>query len=73
MVKSTRRLVICLDNKGYEASLERWKVYTSLPDARVERFGLIRVIDQSGEDYLYRKETFRSVLECLTMPKDAEM
>lgn len=46
------RLVICIDNSGYEASLERRKVYVCIPDARVEKSGHLRVIDESGEDYL---------------------
>lgn len=39
-------------NFGYEASLERRKVYIALPDARAEKVGRIRIIDESGEDYL---------------------
>lgn len=62
MARTTRRLVICLDNKGYEASLERRKIYVTLPDAKAERLGQIRVIDESGEDYLYDKDAFLEVL-----------
>lgn len=61
MARNAKRLVICLDNKGYEASLERRKIYVTLPDARAERLGQIRVIDESGEDYLYGKEAFLEV------------
>jgi hypothetical protein len=50
--------VICIDNSGYEASLERRKIYVSIPDGRAERLGQLRVIDESGEDYLYPKESF---------------
>jgi hypothetical protein len=49
---SPRHLVICVRNKGYFASLEKRKVYVTIPDAAAKH-GHIRVIDESGEDYLY--------------------
>jgi len=58
MVKGSTRLVICLDNSGYEVSLERRKIYICLPDAKADRLELIRVIDESGDDYLYPKKAF---------------
>lgn len=58
MTRATRRLVICIDNSGYEVSLERRKIYVCIPDARVEKSGHLRVIDESGEDYLYPKGSF---------------
>ena len=61
MTKVTRRLVICVHNEGYEASLERRKIYVALPDARAEKLGQIRVIDESGEDYLFPKDAFLEV------------
>ena len=61
MAKAAKRLVICVDNSGYEVSLERRKIYVSLPDAAAERLGQIRVIDESGEDYLYPKNAFVEV------------
>jgi hypothetical protein len=61
MAKTAKRLVICLDNSGYEASLERRKIYVALPDTRAEKVGQIRVIDESGEDYLYDKDAFLEV------------
>jgi len=61
MARPARRFVICLDNKGYEASLERRKIYVSIPDTKAEKLGQIRVIDESGEDYLYDKHAFREV------------
>ena len=61
MAKATKRLVICLNNDGYEASLERRKIYVALPDPLAEKLGQIRVIDESGEDYLYDKAAFREV------------
>lgn len=53
-----RTLVICLDNSGYEASLERRKIYVAVPDTQAERLGHIRIIDESGEDYLYPQKLF---------------
>jgi hypothetical protein len=61
MARSARKLVVCLDNEGYEASLERRKIYVSIPDAPAEKLGLIRVIDESGEDYPYAKGAFREI------------
>jgi hypothetical protein len=55
MAKAAKRLVICVDNSGYEVSLERRKIYVSIPDAKAESLGHVRVIDESGEDYLYPK------------------
>ena len=53
-----KRLFICLDNAGYEVSLERLKIYVALPDAKAERTGYLRIIDESGEDYLYPSQRF---------------
>jgi len=54
-------LVVCLDNCGYEAALERRKLYGLLPDADAEAKGMLRVIDESGEDYLYPARMFHKV------------
>ncbi len=54
-------LVVCIDNKDYPASLERRKIYVSLRDAGAEKHGLLRVVDESGDDYLYPKASFRSI------------
>jgi hypothetical protein len=61
MAKTARRLVICVDNSGFEVSLERRKIFVSLPDARAEKHGMLRVVDESGDDYLYSKEAFVAV------------
>ena len=53
-----RELVICLNNEGNEASLERRKVYEVIPDEQASERGLIRVIDESGDDYLYPERLF---------------
>jgi hypothetical protein len=58
MAKATKRLFICLDNAGYEVSLERLKIYVALADVRAERSGRLRIIDESGEDYLYPVQRF---------------
>jgi len=50
--------VLCLDNQDYEISLERWKIYETLRDDEALRRNFIRVIDESGEDYLYPIELF---------------
>jgi hypothetical protein len=58
MPKVSKKLVICLDNSGYEVSLERRKIYVAIPDPRAERLGQIRIVDESGEDYLYPEKSF---------------
>src|SRR6267142_944712 len=50
---SGRRFAVCVDNDGYEASLERNKIYVVLPDKDAESDGDLRVVDESGEDYLF--------------------
>jgi hypothetical protein len=47
------RLLVCLRNDGYEVSLEPRKIYAALPDAEAAKHGQVRVIDESGEDYLF--------------------
>lgn len=61
MVKEAETLVVCLDNTGYEASLERRKIYVALPDPSASKLGQVRVIDESGEDYLYSQRRFVAV------------
>jgi len=53
--------VVCVKNEGYDASLEPRKIYRVLPDARARGHGLIRVIDESGEDYLYPADYFAPI------------
>jgi len=50
--------VLCVCNEGYPASLERRKLYPMLRDASAAKHSLIRVIDESGEDYLYPADYF---------------
>jgi hypothetical protein len=55
------RYVLCLSNTGYAASLEPRKVYRTIPDAAGAKHGLLRVVDESGDDYLYPKDMFAPV------------
>jgi len=57
----SRQLAVCIDNEGYPASLEKRKIYVVLPDRPAEKQGLVRIIDESGEDYLYPKSFFRTI------------
>jgi len=57
-MKSATQYVICVGNKGYAASLELRKIYQVLPDKAGSKHRQIRVIDESGEDYLYPEEYF---------------
>jgi hypothetical protein len=66
-----QHLVVCIDNEGYPASLEPRKLYVSIPDAEAEKDGLIRVIDESGEDYLFPKTRFRSADDLAPSTKKA--
>ena len=52
------RFVVCVRNEGYEASLERNKIYAVLPDKKAEQNGDLRVVDESGEDYLFSSDRF---------------
>jgi hypothetical protein len=54
----SKQLVVCIDNEGYPASLEKRKIYVRVRDPAVERRGLVRIIDESGDDYLYPKMLF---------------
>lgn len=53
--------VVCISNDGYAVSLERRKIYVALRDPVADRQGLLRVVDESGDDYLYPKALFRSI------------
>ena len=56
-----RHFMICVENRGCEASLEIRKVYEILSDKAAEKHYQIRVIDESGDDYLYPAEYFAPV------------
>jgi hypothetical protein len=55
---STPTFAVCIRNSGYEVSLELRKLYEVLPDNQAEAYGRLRVIDESGEDYLFPEEFF---------------
>lgn len=57
-MKLTKPFALCVDNAGYRASLIPGKVYRIMPDATAVKDDLIRVVDESGEDYLYHKSHF---------------
>jgi hypothetical protein len=59
--QQSKQLVVCIDNEGYPASLEKRKIYLAFRDPTADKRGLIRVIDESGDDYLYPKTFFRSI------------
>jgi hypothetical protein len=58
---SARRFAVCVCNDGYEASLERNKIYAVLPDREAEQEGDLRVVDESGEDYLFAADRFVAI------------
>lgn len=59
------QFAVCLNNPGYPASLERWKVYRVLDDPQVARVQANPVNDESGEDYVYPADWFAPV----TLPR----
>jgi len=59
--RSKTRFAICLKNKGYEVSLEPRKIYQVLADREAEAHQQLRVIDESGEDYLYPANYFTAI------------
>ena len=67
-MKREVQFVICVENKGYTASLELRKIYQIIPDKGASRLHQVRVIDESGEDYLYPADYFVPV----QLPQAAE-
>ena len=56
--KTSQKFVVCINNEDYPASLELHKIYRLLPDEDADAEGDIRIIDESGEDYLYPASYF---------------
>jgi len=56
--KPEPEFAVCLKNDGYAASLELHKIYRVLPDPQADKDGDMRIIDESGEDYLYPRDRF---------------
>jgi hypothetical protein len=61
MKRPTSQFALCLDNTGNEASLILGKVYRVVPDARAAKDNLLRIVDESGEDYLFSEDQFALV------------
>ena len=59
--RSPPRFVVCVKNEGYPASLETRKIYRTMPDDRAAENGMLRVIDESGEDYVYPADYFMPI------------
>ena len=57
-MSAQHQFAICIENEGYPASLELWKVYRVLPDEKAAQHQLVRVIDESMEYYLYSESWF---------------
>lgn len=68
--KKSIHFVVCIKNTGYEASLEPRKIYQVLPDAEAENHKMIRVIDESGEDYLFPASLFSPITLPQTLVKE---
>lgn len=52
------RFAVCIDSDGYEVSLEQHKVYGVIADAKAAKVHMLRVIDETGEDYLFEADRF---------------
>jgi hypothetical protein len=61
MARASKGLAICIKNEGYSVSLEKRRLYVTLPNAEAIKHGQLRVIDESGEDYLYPQGFFVTV------------
>lgn len=71
-MKSETKFVVCIENKNYPTSLEFGKIYRVVPDEKARQHKMIRVIDESGEDYLYA-ENFFVRIELPQLAEDAFM
>ncbi len=61
------QFVVCINNEGYPVSLEKLKIYRTIPDAHAQEHHLLRVVDESGEDYLYPADYFAPIYVPLTV------
>jgi hypothetical protein len=66
--KQETRYVVCVNNEDYPASLELRKIYRVIPDPVAAKHNQVRVIDESGEDYLYSEDYFMAI----KLPKAVE-
>jgi len=60
-VKTETKFVVSIENKNYPASLEFGKIYRVVPDEKAAKHQMIRVVDESGKDYLYSQESFAAI------------
>lgn len=67
-LESVSQYVVCVGNEDYLASLQVRHLYRRIPDSQAERRGLLRVVDESGEDYLYPATLF----EVVDLPESVE-
>ena len=58
MKESRKFFALCIDNTDYQASLVLGKVYRIIPDSKAAKDDLVRIVDESNEDYLYHKSHF---------------
>ena len=58
MKSETSEYVVCIRNEDYAASLEQRKIYQVIPDPDAGEHGMLRLVDESGEDYLYPRDCF---------------
>ncbi len=58
MKQPTEQFALCIDNADYEVSLILGKIYRLLPDPKAAKDDLVRIVDESGEDYLYHESHF---------------
>ena len=58
---ATHQFVVCINNSGYEVSLEPRKLYQVLPDSEAAKHHQVRIVDESGDDYLYPESFFLAV------------
>jgi hypothetical protein len=68
MNKRITEFVVCIRNEGYEVSLELRKIYQVISDTSAERQQLVKIIDESGEEYLYPQSFFLPI----ELPKSLE-
>jgi hypothetical protein len=59
--RRSKQLVVCIKNDGYSVSLEKRKIYVALHDPLSAERGMLRIIDESGDDYLYPRSFFRPI------------
>ena len=68
--KTSPQFVVCINNEGYQASLEPRKIYQVVPDKEAESHKLLRVMDESGEDYLFPASFFSPISLPQTLIKE---